>query len=73
MVEQRLVPVLRAGPARMSWPLRHWSGDTFAFEPSGENANAGSRSEVAFRIDGDRAEAVTVEFWDQDGLGTFTR
>jgi CubicO group peptidase (beta-lactamase class C family) len=65
--------VMRAGPAGMSWPLRHWSGDTFVFEPRGENANPGSVSEVAFRIAGDRAEAVTIEFWNESGLGTFTR
>jgi hypothetical protein len=65
--------VLRAGPAGMWWPLRHWSGDSFVFEPGGENADEGSRSEVAFRMGADGAEAVTIEFWNQEGLGTFTR
>jgi CubicO group peptidase (beta-lactamase class C family) len=61
------------GPAGLSWPLRHWGGDTFVFEPGGENATEGSRSEVVFRVGSSAAEAVTVEFWNQDGIGTFTR
>jgi hypothetical protein len=65
--------VLKVGPAGMSWPLSHWSGDSFVFEPQGENASPGSRSEVRFRVDGQAAEAMTVEFWDAEGLGTFTR
>ena len=43
------------------------------FEPGGEYANEGSRSEVAFRMGAERAEAATIEFWNQNGLGTFTR
>ena len=65
--------VLRVGPAGMAWPLRHWSGDSFTFEPGGENANEGSVSEVSFRMGATGAEAVTVEFWDANGLGTFAR
>jgi hypothetical protein len=65
--------VMRAGPAGMSWPLQHWSGDSFVFEPRSENASPGSRSEVAFRMGPERAEAVTIELWNQEGVGTFTR
>jgi CubicO group peptidase (beta-lactamase class C family) len=65
--------VLKVGPAGMAWSLAHWSGDSFVFEPRGENANEGSRSEVSFRVGTGAAEAMTVEFWDRDGLGTFTR
>lgn len=58
---------LTIGPAGQSFPLRHWEGDTFAFEPTGENAPPGSLSSVVFRDD-----TVTVDFFDEDGLGTFT-
>ena len=61
------------GPAPQIYPLRHWSGDRFVFEPRGENANPGSVSEVTFRGGPGQAAAVTVEFWDQHGLGTFRR
>ena len=65
--------MMTAGPAGVSWPLRHWDGDTFVFEPRGENASEGSRSAVSFRMGAAGAKAVIVEFWDQDGIGTFTR
>jgi CubicO group peptidase (beta-lactamase class C family) len=64
---------MSAGPAGMSWTLRHWDGDTFVFEPQGENANPGSRSAVSFRAGASGVDAVKVEFWDEDGLGTFSR
>jgi CubicO group peptidase (beta-lactamase class C family) len=67
------VLVMKAGPAGMSFGLRHWDGDTFVFEPRGENASEGSVSEVSFRVGDGRAEAVTVEFWNEAGLGTFAR
>ncbi|MFC6011712.1 serine hydrolase [Nocardia lasii] len=59
---------LTLGPAQRAYPLRHWDGDTFAFEPSGENAPPGSVSSVRF-ADG----AVTIDYFDESGLGTFTR
>jgi CubicO group peptidase (beta-lactamase class C family) len=65
--------VLRLGPAGMAFPLRHWSGDSFVLQPAGENASDGSVSEVSFRMGAAGAEAVTIEFWNQEGLGTFTR
>ncbi len=62
--------VLGAGPAGTHWPLQHWDGNTFFFEPGGENAEPGSRSAVTFNPG---RSAVTVEFWDEAGLGTFLR
>jgi CubicO group peptidase (beta-lactamase class C family) len=64
---------MSAGPAGASWPLTHWNGDVFVFEPRGENATEGSVSEVAFAIGAHGVKAVTVEFWNKNGLGTFTR
>ncbi|GAB16612.1 putative penicillin-binding protein [Gordonia effusa NBRC 100432] len=61
------------GPKNQTFALTHFDGDTFTFEPSGENANHGSVSQVRFAYAGDRARSVWVEFWDQDRQGTFTR
>jgi hypothetical protein len=41
--------------------------------PTGENAPDGSVSEVSFELSGDTASALTVEFWNQENLGTFRR
>lgn len=65
--------MLTIGPDRQTYQLLHWSGDRFVFIPFGENANLGSVSEVAFKGGTGRATAVTVEFWDQNDLGTFSR
>ena len=64
--------VLTIGPARQAYRLRHWTGDRFAFDLQGENAAEGSRSEVSFDL-GASPAAMTVEYWDQNGLGSFTR
>jgi CubicO group peptidase (beta-lactamase class C family) len=64
---------LRIGPKPMVFPLRHWSGDTFALVPVGENAPPGSLAEVTFEARDWGIAAVTVDVWDENGLGTFTR
>ena len=54
--------------------LRHWDGDTYVYEPAGESANPGSVSKLTFaRGRGGRASAMTIEYYQQDGMGTFTR
>jgi hypothetical protein len=58
------------GPKPMRFRLTHYDGDTFSFETVGENATG--LSGVTFE-GGGQAAKVTVEAWDQDGLGTFTR
>lgn len=64
--------VLSIGPKPLKAALTHWSGDTFVFAPTGENAPAGSVSQVTFAsLAG--GQSMTVEFLDQHGLGTFTR
>ena len=65
--------VLRVGPEDMTFALEHWSDDVFAFVPRGENAPVGSRAEVAFQMGPSVAEAMTVDIWNEFGLGTFTR
>ncbi|MFE3542061.1 serine hydrolase [Nocardia sp. NPDC059177] len=59
---------LAIGPATEHYPLRHWDGDTFAFEPSGENAPPGSVSSATFT-----GGELTLNYFDENGLGTFTR
>jgi CubicO group peptidase (beta-lactamase class C family) len=63
--------VLRLGPGRRAFPLRHWSGDTFSYHPAGENATGVAA--VTFRGGRQRAAALRVENLDEEGLGTFRR
>lgn len=61
--------VLSVGPKPRRFSLAHWSGDTFIFRPEGlETAPPGSVSQVTF-TDG----RMRVEFFDDNGLGTFVR
>ncbi|WP_431965705.1 serine hydrolase [Nocardia sp. bgisy134] len=60
--------ILTLGPKDMRFPLRHWDGDTFVFTPSGENATTGSVSRATFA-----GNTLTLEYFDADGLGRFTR
>jgi len=54
--------------------LRHWDGNRFVFTPEGENAAAGSISAATFQPGpSGLASALTLEFYDENGLGTFTR
>ncbi|MFF1766653.1 serine hydrolase [Streptomyces sp. NPDC058249] len=66
------------GPKHMAFRLTHYDGDTFSFRTVGENATG--LSGVTFKAapgsagpGGAKAAQVTVEAWNQDGLGTFTR
>jgi CubicO group peptidase (beta-lactamase class C family) len=64
--------VLRMGPKRAAFPLRHWDRDVFVYQPAGEMA--GGPSGVTFWVGpGRRAGRVVVEDLDVHGQGTFTR
>ena len=66
--------VLALGPARTEYRLSHWDGSVFTFEPSGENANAGSASEVTFAPGpSGQASSVTIDIFKESGWGRFTR
>ena len=66
--------VMTIGPAGTRYRLEHWDGDRFVMPLLNENAAQGSRSIVDFHRDGTGpAGAVTVEFWNKSGLGTFRR
>ena len=62
------------GPKKMTYPLTHWDGDVFTYEPTGESANPGSVSKVTFTRDGKGvADKIDIEFYDHDGKGVLTR
>ncbi|MPY93504.1 MAG: serine hydrolase [Acidimicrobiia bacterium] len=55
-----------------TFALTHYDGDTFSFQTIGENATG--LSGAIFTMDGDgTASSVRLEFYEQTGLGTFTR
>jgi CubicO group peptidase (beta-lactamase class C family) len=60
--------VLGIGPAGQTYSLKHWDGDTFTFELSNENAPPGTVSKATFAGD-----TLTLEYFDSDGIGRFTR
>lgn len=55
------------GP-KLVFPLRHWDGDVFSASFVTENSPPGSVSTATF--DGNR---LTLEYYDQDGKGSFFR
>ena len=59
---------LAIGPRPDVYLLRHWDGDVFTFGLFGENAPAGRISKAGF--EGNR---LTLEYFDADKMGTFTR
>ena len=62
------------GPAALSYRLQHWDGNTFVFEPGGEIATSGSRSELHFDMSPDGvSHSMTIEIFDKSCLGTFHR
>ena len=77
------VLTLELGPEGRTtkFPLKHFDGDTFSFESIGENGNglAGAIFAPAAASAGAaagaeaRAPSVRLDFYDQTGLGTFTR
>ncbi|MBA8815472.1 CubicO group peptidase (beta-lactamase class C family) [Microbacterium halimionae] len=53
--------------------LSPWDGDEYSFIPTGENAPEGSLSSAEFVRDGGQATAVTLDFFNSQGLGTWQR
>lgn len=60
------------GPKNQAFPLSHWDGNTFSYEPTGENAVGISAVTFTTAPDG-HATQMVVEPLDETGLGTFTR
>jgi len=65
--------LLTLGPQNQQFPLTHWDGQVFTMVPTGENAPDGSISKVTFDATGETASAMTIEFYDTEGQGTFRR
>jgi CubicO group peptidase (beta-lactamase class C family) len=64
--------LLRMGPKKTAFPLRHWDRDVFLYQPEGEMA--GGLSGVTFRIGPARKGVqVVVENLDLHGQGKFAR
>lgn len=61
------------GPKPTDYRLEHWNGDLFAFFPVGENALGISAARFGSRRAGHRATSLTLEYYDTNQLGTFTR
>ncbi|KUH38233.1 serine hydrolase [Streptomyces kanasensis] len=64
--------VMRLGPRKQRFTLRHYDGDTFSYPTTGENAVGLSGVTFGVGTNG-RADKVRVENLDTTGLGTFTR
>lgn len=54
--------------AKLAVPLINWSGNVFTYEWVSENSPPGSIGKATF--DGNK---LTLEYYDEDGRGTFTR
>ena len=61
------------GPKPTDYRLEHWSGDLFAFFPVGENALGISAATFRSPLAGRRAASLTLEYYDTNRLGTFSR
>lgn len=68
IAEENGTLVLTLGPKNVRYPLRHWDGDTFVFELQSENAPPGTISRADFA-----GNTVRLEYFNETGLGTFTR
>lgn len=60
--------LLSLGPRPDTYELTHWDGDTFTFSFISENSPPGSISAATFH-----GNALTLEFYDHDKMGTFIR
>jgi CubicO group peptidase (beta-lactamase class C family) len=65
--------VLTLGPDAMRFELGHWTADTFALTPRGENAPVGSLSSVEFSFEGGEAAGFRIDHLDRTGLGNWGR
>ena len=64
---------LLIGPRPDDYPLEHWSGDLFAFFPTGENALGITAATFNADAGTTQAQSVTLEYYNTTGLGTFVR
>jgi CubicO group peptidase (beta-lactamase class C family) len=62
---------LLIGPHPNDYPLEHWDGNVFGFFPTGENALGITAATFEPDPSGRHATRVTLEFYDENGLGVF--
>ncbi|QWK81085.1 serine hydrolase [Ochrobactrum sp. BTU1] len=65
--------ILVLGPKQMEFPLQHWDGDIFSFVPVGEAELVGSLASISFKVKQDRAQGFTIDFYNSDGTGQWTK
>jgi len=65
---------LLLGPGRRSFPLDHLDRDTFLFDFTGLGDEGQHQARISFfSADGATADALTIDFLNASGQGTFTR
>jgi hypothetical protein len=72
VVEKGKGLVLRLGPKKMEFPLRHWDRDYFYYQPSAETLFGGSGASFQIGPNG-KASRLTLNAFNRGGLGVFTR
>jgi CubicO group peptidase (beta-lactamase class C family) len=65
--------VLSLGVRPEVYTLAHWNGNVFSFAPAGETATGGQTAVTFARGTGGHGMTMTVEFLNENKLGTFTR
>lgn len=61
-------------PTGQEFPLLHWDGNIFVFEPGGELAPPDSRSAVSFAVNPSGViQGLEIEVFNGNGLGTWVR
>jgi CubicO group peptidase (beta-lactamase class C family) len=68
VVEHQGTIELRLGPRPTAFRLSHWDGNVFTFMLNNENAPPGTISKATFS-----EGKVVLEYYDEQGLGTFLR
>ncbi len=64
---------LHIGPGgKNDYALSHWDGNVFSFFPTGENA-VGITAATFAPATGSQASRLTLEYYNAEGLGVFTR
>jgi len=79
IVEEKKTLHLLIGPRPENYVLQHWSGNLFAFYPTGENAVGITAATFTPGAGGKQAKSVTLEYYNSNpdgtpnGLGRFIR
>ncbi|HEY8613604.1 MAG TPA: serine hydrolase [Roseomonas sp.] len=61
------------GPRGLRFPLSHWDANVFSLAANGENAPKGSLSSVRFDQEEGKVTAFTINFFNDQGMGSWRR